>query len=207
MPFELIGLRYSHSYPTLVVLNWQDAQASLTLALADVGFASASATDLLSSTNLGTITASYTTSVPAHGILALKLSDTTPASAPTFTYYDAASSSSILTGAAAVHTVNSSVSVVGFIGDNAGTLTITGVDGGSSGGSKLVSVDYINADWTMTNTACSNCRIAYFSVNGGTPVAVQMPLSGMVRAAASVHWSGADVYRHGTSCFRATCLS
>ena len=164
-----------------MVLNWQNAQASLALDLADVGFSSANAVNLLTGTNLGTITSTYTSTVPAHGVLALKLTQTKPASGRTFTYYNAAASSSILSGAAATRAVNSSVSVVGFIGQNAGTLTITGVDGGSSGGSKLVSVDYINADWTMSNTACSNCRFAYLSVNGGTPVVVQMPLSGMVR--------------------------
>ncbi|VDC05255.1 unnamed protein product [Peniophora sp. CBMAI 1063] len=162
----------------VVVLNWKKAQSSLTLDLADVGFSSASATNLLTGTSLGTLSNTYTATVSAHGVLALKLSNTKAASARTFTYYNAASSSSTLTGTAATRAVNSSVSVVGFIGQNAGTLTINGIDGGS-GGSKLVSVDYINADWTMTNTACPNCRVAYLSVNGGTPVAVEMPLSGM----------------------------
>ncbi|KAG9127289.1 hypothetical protein FRC07_014996 [Ceratobasidium sp. 392] len=31
----------------------------------------------------------------------------------------------------------------------------------------------------MGNTACSNCRDAYVSVNGGTAVQVQFPISGM----------------------------
>ncbi|EGN98592.1 carbohydrate-binding module family 35 protein [Serpula lacrymans var. lacrymans S7.3] len=59
-----------------------------------------------------------------------------------------------------------------------GTLTFTNVDGGTTGGTKLVSLDYINADYTFTNTACSNCRNAWVSVNGGEAVQVQMPISG-----------------------------
>lgn len=62
-----------------------------------------------------------------------------------------------------------------------GTLTFTGVDGGTAGGTKLVSVDYINADFTFFNTDCSNCRNAFVSVNGGTAVQVQFPISGQVR--------------------------
>ena len=49
-----------------------------------------------------------------------------------------------------------------------------------TGGSKLISVDYINADVAFTNTACSNCRNAFVSVNGATPVQAQFPLSGQV---------------------------
>jgi len=160
-----------------VVLNWQNSQTSLNLNLADVGFTSATATDLLTGASLGTITNSYSKTVNAHGVLVLKLSNAQASAARTYTYYNAASGS--LSGGATVQSVNSSVSTVGYIGNNAGKLTLNNVDGGSSGGSKLVSVDYINGDWTMSNTACSNCRVAYFSVNGGSAVAAEMPISGM----------------------------
>ena len=71
------------------------------------------------------------------------------------------------------------MTVVGFVGMG-GNLTFNGVSGGTSGGTKLLSLDYINADFTMTDTDCSNCRNAFISVNGGTAVQVQMPLSGQV---------------------------
>ncbi|KAF7298680.1 Alpha-galactosidase [Mycena indigotica] len=158
-----------------VVINWQDASRSLTFSLADVGFTSATATNLVTGASLGTLTTAYTSTVAAHGVLVLKLSNAVKATAPTFTFYQA--SSGTLAGGANTRAVNSSVTVVGFVGQG-GTLTITGVDGGSSGGTKLVSFDYINADFTYSNTACSNCRNTMVSVNGGTAVQVQMPISG-----------------------------
>lgn len=66
--------------------------------------------------------------------------------------------------------------MVGFVGEG-GTLEFTGINGGETGGTLLLSLDYINADVTSTNTACSNCRNAFMSVNGGAAVQVQMPLS------------------------------
>lgn len=113
----------------------------------------------------------------------LKLSGGVPAPAPAFTYYDAAGPGSVLAGGAAPRVVNGSATVVGFVGSG-GTLTLTGVDGGAAGGTKLLAVDYINADVTFSNTACSNCRNAFFSVNGGPAVQAQMPLSGQVRLCA-----------------------
>ncbi|KAG6840879.1 hypothetical protein C0991_003472 [Blastosporella zonata] len=119
----------------------------------------------------------YTSTVAAHGCVILKLSSATTVAVPAFTFYNAAASTNTLSGGAVTRVVNSSVTVVGFVG-NGGTLTINGVDGGASGGTKTLSLDYINADFTMSNTACSNCRNAFISVNGGTAAQVQMPISG-----------------------------
>ncbi|KAJ6579425.1 hypothetical protein B0H10DRAFT_910857, partial [Mycena sp. CBHHK59/15] len=157
-----------------VVINWESSSRSLTFNLADVGFSSATATDLTTGTSLGKITTSYTATVAAHGSMVLKLTGGVAVASPTFTYY--AATSGTLASGAATRAVNSSVSVVGFVG-NGGTLTLTGVDGGTSGGTKLLSFDYINGDFTYSNTACSNCRNTYVSVNGGTAVQVQMPIS------------------------------
>jgi alpha-galactosidase len=44
-----------------------------------------------------------------------------------------------------------------------------------------LTIDYINGDFVFSNTDCSNCRNALFSVNGGSPVQAQMPISGQVR--------------------------
>lgn len=84
-----------------------------------------------------------------------------------------------LTGGASLRVVNSTVTVVGFIGEG-GTLTLSGVDGGTAGGTKLLALDYINADFVFSNTDCSNCRNAFISVNGGTAVQVQLPISAQV---------------------------
>ncbi|KAJ3565765.1 hypothetical protein NP233_g7432 [Leucocoprinus birnbaumii] len=159
-----------------VIINWQNQARSLTFDLADVGFSAATASNLVSGASIGRLSGSYTTNVDAHGVLVLKLSGTTSIAPPSFTFYNAAASGNTLAGGASVRVVSSSVSVVGFVG-NGGTLTFNNVDGGSTGGTKLLSVDYINADFVFGNTDCSNCRNAFFSVNGGSPVQVQMPIS------------------------------
>ncbi|KAK7048717.1 alpha-galactosidase [Favolaschia claudopus] len=153
-----------------LVINWQDSSRSLTFNLADVGFSSATATDLITGTSLGKITQT----LAAHGSIVLKLTNAITAPTPTFTFYPAASGA--LAGGAITRVVNSSLTVVGFVG-NGGTLTLSNVDGGASGGTKLLSFDYINGDVTFSNTACSNCRNTLVSVNGGTAVQVQMPIS------------------------------
>jgi alpha-galactosidase len=178
------------------VINLQTSARNLTFTLGDAGFTSATATDLWTSASLGHLTTSYvstyrsdtivlpeilryTTLIAAHGSLALKLSNGVPAPQPSFEFYPAASSNSVLAGGAATRVVNSTVTVVGDIG-NGGTLTFRNVNGGTTGGSKLISLDYINADVAFTNTACSNCRNVFVSVNGAAPVQAQCPLSGQV---------------------------
>lgn len=123
---------------------------------------------------------SYTTTVAGHGSLVLKLASGVAAAPLSFTFYPAAASTNTLAGGANTRVVSSSVTVVGFVG-NGGILTINGVDGGTAGGTKTLSIDYINGDFTFTNVACSNCRNAFISVNGGTAVQVQMPISAQVR--------------------------
>ncbi|KAL0069174.1 hypothetical protein AAF712_003862 [Marasmius tenuissimus] len=158
----------------VLVMNLQTASRSVTFNLADVGFASANAQDLISGNSLGKLTTSYTATLAGHGSLLLKLSSPTTVSAPQFTWYQASSGS--LAGGANTRNVNGST-IVGNVGQG-GTLTLSNVDGGSSGGTKLLAIDYINADWTMALPPCPNCREALFSVNGGAPVQGQMPLSG-----------------------------
>ncbi|KAJ7575145.1 glycoside hydrolase family 27 protein, partial [Mycena floridula] len=145
------------------VINLVNTSRSVTFSLADVGFASATATDQITGSSLGKLGSSHLT----NGVAAPQ---------PSFTFYPAAASTNVLAGGAATRLVNGTTTVVGFVG-NGGTLTFTAVDGGASGGTKLVSIDYINGDFVFSNTACSNCRNAFFSVNGGTPVQVQMPIS------------------------------
>lgn len=134
----------------------------------------------------------------AHGSLVLKLTNGVPITAPRFTYYEATASSSILAGGAKTRQVNSSVFVVGYVG-NGGTLTITGVDG-DTGGTILLSFDYINGDVAFSNSACSNCRNAYISVNGGDAVQAQMPISAQVSREFLCMDHDLFVDRAGTSC-------
>lgn len=118
--------------------------------------------------------------------MVLKLSNGVSAHAPKFTFYDAATATNTLAGGANTRAVNSSVTVVGFVGQG-GTLTFNNVDGGPAGGVKLLSFDYINGDFVFGNTACSNCRNAFVSVNGGTPVQAQMPISAQVSSCSNVY--------------------
>ncbi|KAG5638735.1 hypothetical protein H0H81_010545 [Sphagnurus paluster] len=159
-----------------LLINWQNSARSIAFNLADVGITSATAVDLITGASLGRLTTTYISTVPAHGSVVLKLSGATAAVAPSFIFYDAAASTNTLAGGASNRVVNASISVVGYIG-NGGTLTISGVDGGVSGGTKTLSLEYINGDYTFKNNACSNCRHAYISVNGGTAVQVQLPIS------------------------------
>ncbi|KIJ64233.1 carbohydrate-binding module family 35 protein [Hydnomerulius pinastri MD-312] len=160
-----------------VLLNWANATQSITFDLPDVGLSAAYITDLWTGAELGTTELTYTTSVGAHGALVFKLSNGVLAPPTQFTTYLAESLSNVLTGGATPRALNSSASVVGYIGYN-GTLTFTGVDGGATGGTKLVSLTYANADYTFYNTDCSNCRRAEVGVNGGAPVIAEMPISG-----------------------------
>jgi len=162
----------------VLVINWQNNARSLTLQLADVGFASATATDLISGSSLGKLSGSYTaTNVAAHGVVVLKLSGAVTVTAPSFTQYPA--SGFTLAGGATLSTVNST-SVAGYIGQG-GTATVKNVNGGN-GGTQLVSFDYIDADFIFAGsekqTNYPNSRLGYVSVNGGTPVKISFPISG-----------------------------
>ncbi|KAF4577242.1 hypothetical protein EYR36_005229 [Pleurotus pulmonarius] len=158
-----------------VIINWQNSARSLNVSLSDIGFSAATIVDLISGASRGRLANSFAATVAAHGVVVLKVTDGVAATAPIFTFYQA--SSGVLTGGASVRTVNSTVSAVGFVG-NGGTLSLQNVDGGVSGGTKLLSIDYINADFVFSNTDCSNCRNTLISVNGGAPVTAQMPISG-----------------------------
>ncbi|KAF9066478.1 glycoside hydrolase family 27 protein [Rhodocollybia butyracea] len=160
-----------------VVIEMDDVARSITFDLSDVGLTSATATNVITGAKLGTLTNSYTSAFEAHGSLVLRLSNLVTAPEPTFTFYDAAGEGNILAGGASTRIVNDTITVVGFVGDG-GTLEFTDVNGGDSGGTLLLSLDYINADVTESNTDCSNCRVALMSVNNGPAVEVQMPLSG-----------------------------
>ena len=163
-----------------MLLNWVNASQPITFDLSDVGLVSADVIDVWTGTALGPINASYTASVEAHGALVYQLYNTVGAAPYQYTTYLASASSNVLTGGATPRAINASDSVIGHIG-HGGTLTFAGVDGGASGGTKLLSVTYANADYTSYNTDCSNCRRAGVSINGGTPVVVEMPISGQVR--------------------------
>ncbi|KAF5380703.1 hypothetical protein D9757_007017 [Collybiopsis confluens] len=162
---------------TLVVINMANSARSIAFELSDVGITSATAINVITGASLGTLTNSFTSAFDAHGSLVLKLSNFVSATPPSFTFYQAAAAGNVLGGGASTRVINNTITVVGFVGEG-GTLGFTGIDGGAAGGTKLLSLDFVNADFTETNSACSNCRNAFISINDGPAVQVQMPLSG-----------------------------
>lgn len=187
-----------HTFEVLV--NWVNAPQSIIFQLADVGFTSAYLADLWTGADIGTVDASYTVSVDAHGALIYKLSNGTLVAPYQFTTYLANASRNVLAGGATTRPLSDNSIVVGDLG-YAGTLTFVDVDGGENGGTKLLSLSYVNADYTFSNSNCSNCRRAEMSMNGGTPVVVEMPLSGQVRVCLGFKQSiESGLYRTGISC-------
>ena len=130
--------------------------------------------------------------------MVLKLAKGVQSAAPKFTFYNAAATTNTLSGGANTRVVNGTTTVVGFIG-NGGTLTFNNVDGGAAGGTKLLSFDYINGDFTFNNNACSNCRNAFVSVNGGAAVQAQMPISAQVSS--RPHRYGVSFSSYSLECF------
>lgn len=127
----------------------------------------------------------YTTNVAAHGPIVLKLVDGISVDPPSFTYYEG--STATLAGGTDTRVVNATVTVVGHVGHE-GSVTFENVDGGSDGGSKLLAIDYINADYVFSGG--ENYRSAYISVNGEDPTVIEMPISGQV----SYHWMRTTCY-------------
>lgn len=168
-----------------VLLNWSDTLQSITFNLSDISLVSADVIDVWTGTDLGSITGSYTASIEAHGALVYQFSNVKQTVPYQFTTYLAIASSNVLAGGATLRAINSTANVIGYIG-HGGTLTFINVDGGTHGGMKLLSLAYVNADYTFSNTDCSNCRRAHVSVNGRTPVVVEMPISGQVCVMARV---------------------
>ncbi|KAF8906165.1 glycoside hydrolase family 27 protein [Mucidula mucida] len=179
------------------IINWQNTARNLTFNLADIGLSSADAIDLVTGNSLGHLDTTwvhpvllvepssfidfcrYTARAAAHGSFVLKLTNQITSSPRTFTYYDAAASSSILQGGAVRRTINSTTIVVGSLGDGA-SVTLTGISV-VEGGTKLLAIEYTNGDYTFGNDGCPNCGNAYVSVNGGEEVWAQMPIAAQVR--------------------------
>ncbi|KAK7692495.1 hypothetical protein QCA50_004120 [Cerrena zonata] len=86
-----------------------------------------------------------------------------------FKFYHADASYNIRTGRASVREVYPGCNVVGWIGSDNSTLTFTNIDGGTTGGTRMIQVHYICAGGT---------RDAWFSVNGGAAKKFTLPSTG-----------------------------
>lgn len=147
---ELSGARM-----VLGLANWYNGSQAVTLSLpADLGIESASARDVWAGEDAGTIGATYATTLAAHELRLLVLSDIVSATAGVQSpagYY-AAAGDAALSGNAAVVACGSGQclpagSKVGSIGEGApaAAVAFAGV-AAASAGTKLLGVDFINYD-------------------------------------------------------------
>lgn len=151
----------------VALFNRTSSTASITVNWNDISLSgSASVRDLWAKSTVGTFSTSYTASVPAHGVVLLKISGTEPGVAS----YEAESSSNTRTGAAVVQTCSacSGGEDVGYIGKGA-TLQFNNVQT-KLPGPQVVTIYYINGD--------SSARTATVSVNGLTGKSVIFPSTG-----------------------------
>ncbi len=151
----------------VALLNRTGSTANITVNWNDVDLkGSVSIRDLWAHTNLGSFSNSYTASVPAHGVVMLKVSGTEPAVAN----YEAEASSSTLSGGALVQSCASCSGGknVGHVG-NGGVLQVNNVQS-KFPGPQVVTIYYVNAD--------SSARTAVVSTDGRPGVAVVFPSTG-----------------------------
>src|SRR6185437_14838733 len=174
----------------VALLNRTGATANITVNWSDISLAgSATVRDLWAHSNLGSFSTSYTASVPAHGVVMLKISGTEPGVAS----YEAESSSNALSGGAVVQTCASCSGGkdVGYVG-NGGTLQFNNVQT-KLPGPQVVTVYYVNGD--------SNARTATISVNGRTGISVVFPSTGSWSTVSSVKISAYLTARNNTILF------
>lgn len=163
----------------LGLANWYNGSQAVALSLAaDLGIASASARDVWAGEDVGTLAGTYATTLAAHELRLLVLSDIVNATAdvvPQSTgIYHAAAADAALSGSAVVVACGAAQclpvgSKVGNIGEGAGAAAVSfsGVAAASSG-TKLLGVDYVNYDVAL-DTAWGlgdNTRNMTIAVNG-----------------------------------------
>ncbi|POS79158.1 alpha-galactosidase [Diaporthe helianthi] len=181
----------SGSRKVLGLANWNNASQSVTVSLpADLGIASATGRDVWAAKDLGTLSASYTTTLAGHELRLIVLSNIANATSGIQTssgYYTAATGSS-RSGAAAVVACPSGQclpagSKVGNIGQGQGAAAVTFANvTAKSAGKKLLGVDFVNYDAALASAwgLGDNTRNMTIAVNkaaaSGTRFA--FPLSG-----------------------------
>jgi len=166
-----------------LLLNWQNTAQTIKFYLADVGFNTGEITDVWNGTSLGSIDTSMAVDLEPHGTAIYQIAKGVISATRKFTNHFATDSGNVLSGGASLRLLypGSDDKVATNIGMG-GELTFTGIDAGDVGGLKLMNFWYINSDVTYVNSvACPNCRRAQVSANGGAPVWVEMPISGVTQ--------------------------
>lgn len=157
-------------------INWQSNSRSLTINFSDLNITNANVQDLLTG-NTQQGVSSYTANVDEHGSIALRLSSISYSNAnPNVNWIPATDGQ--LAGNANIQNCSgcSNGKKVGDIGNGSGnTVTYNNIQ--TSGSTATILFDYINCEVGYMNQG-SNARTATISVNGGSPVNVEFPLSG-----------------------------
>jgi alpha-galactosidase len=156
----------------VVLLNRTSSSATITVNWSDIGLAPgiAQVRDLWAHDTRGRYSNHYTTSIPSHGVVMLKVSGIEGAQ----TTYEAESSANTLSGSATANACSScsggyDVGNVGTGNGNSGTLQFNAVQASLSG-PQVITIAYINGD--------SAPRTASLSVNGTSTTTVSFPSTG-----------------------------
>ena len=155
----------------VVLLNRTSSSADIRVNWSDIGLTgSVQVRDLWAHDTRGKFSDHYTTSVPSHGVVMLKVSGKEGAQ----TTYEAESAANTLGGSASVSACNSCsggyyVGNVGTSNGSSGTLQFNGIQASLSG-PQVINIAYINGD--------SAPRTASLSVNGGFTTTVNFPSTG-----------------------------
>lgn len=177
----------SGSRTVVGLANWRNSERSVSVDLGNVlGISSASARDVWAGKDLGSVSRNYTTTLAAHELKLLVLSDIVESDeVPQPRGYYAATNATI-SGAATRTTCSSTqclpsqekISNVGQ-GSDAAAVTFNGVTATNSG-RKLLGVDYINYEVALDSAWSdgTNTRNMTISVNGGAAKRWAFPISG-----------------------------
>ncbi|WP_171681431.1 cohesin domain-containing protein [Paenibacillus planticolens] len=159
----------------VVLLNRTDAPAAMTVTSDQIGLMDRfSVRDLWQKKEMGTYTASYTATVPAHGSVMLKISgtnDPTPVPKPTGVSYEAEADANTLSGTADKR-ANSGASggyIVGNVGNGSGNSLQFNQIQAETAGSYELAIHYING---------GGSRKGDLSINGAATIPVTFPSTG-----------------------------
>ncbi|KFY16084.1 hypothetical protein V492_01576 [Pseudogymnoascus sp. VKM F-4246] len=177
----------SGSRKVVGLANWRNSPQSVSIDLSHIlGISSAKARDVWAAADLGTLSGTYNTTLAAHELKLLVLSDIVKSTAtPQSKGYYAASSAAI--SGAAQHIPCSSTQClpskakIGNIGlgSDAAAATFSSVSA-TTAGKKLLGVDFINYEAALDSawTDGTNTRNMTISVNGGAAKRWAFPISG-----------------------------
>lgn len=168
----------SNGDKAVLAVDLSNSARTLGVDFSNLNISSANVKDLIKKTT-STGVSSYSSSVAAHGSLALRLSNINLASASNTKITWTEAESGVLSNGATTASCSgcSGGTNVGYLGGSSdGTLTLSNIV--TSQQSQSVRFNYVNGDIGYLGGTDYNERLASVSVNGGSPVTVSFPISG-----------------------------